>query len=110
MQFYTSLPASPRLAELAQTLSRRGREVTLLPLTALAPARPLRLGPLRIEQSELLQSLAFVNWGLAVLKNGSWQPDIELENGLRADKSTLEARLLVVTPLLRVEEGGQADG
>lgn len=110
MQFYTSLPASPRLAELASTLGRKGRTVTLLPLGTLAPARPLRLGPLRIEHADLLQSLAFTNWSLVLLANGTWQPDSGLEKALRADKTTLEARLRVVAPLLQAEEGGQANG
>ncbi len=106
MQFYTSLPASPQLAELAQTLGRKGRQVTLLPLAELPPARPLRLGPLRIEHGELLQSLAFTNWSLVLLANGTWQPDILLEKALRADKVTLETRLRVVAPLLQAEEAG----
>ena len=109
MRFYTSLPASPQLADLAQTLSRKGRAVELRPLAELPPRRAQRLSPLRVEHAELLQSLAFLNWSLALLTNGTWQPDALLEDGLRADKISLEARLREVTPLLQIQEGGQAN-
>jgi hypothetical protein len=110
MQFYLSLPANPQLATLADSLSRKGRQVRLLPLSDLPPAQPLRLGPLRLEQADLLSSLAFVNWCLALLRNGTWQPDVVLETNLKLDKATMEARLLVVTPLLLAQETGPADG
>ncbi|MDO7885323.1 hypothetical protein [Hymenobacter cheonanensis] len=110
MQFYTSQPTNGHLANLALSLTRPGRQVRLLPLADLPPAQPLRLGPLRIEQSELLTSLAFTNWGLALLANGTWQPDVVLETNLRLDKAALEKRLLEVTQLLTAQEGGQVDG
>ncbi|MGI4762515.1 MAG: hypothetical protein ACRYF0_17520 [Janthinobacterium lividum] len=106
MHFYTSQPANGQLADLALSLSRKGRQVRLLPLTDLPPAQPVRLGPLRLEQSELLTSLAFTNWGLALLYNGTWQPDVALETNLKLDKDALEKRLLEVNKLL-VQEGGQ---
>jgi hypothetical protein len=110
MQFYLSMPANPQLASLAQSLARKGREVRLLPLTDLPPTQPIRLGPLRIEQSELLASLAFINWSLQLLKNGTWQPDAVLESALRLDRAAMEARLLVVTPLLLAGPEGGPEG
>jgi hypothetical protein len=110
MHFYTSQPANGQLASLALSLSRKGREVRLLPLADLPPAQPVRLGPLRIEQTELLQSLAFTNWGLALLDNGTWQPDQVLETNLKLDKDALEKRLTVVNQLLFAQEGGPANG
>lgn len=109
MQFYTSQPANGQLSDLARSLSRKGREVRLLPLADLPPAQPVRLGPLRVEQSELLQSLAFTNWGIALLCNGTWQPDAVLETNLKLDKAALEMRLLEVNQLLTVQEGGIGD-
>lgn len=101
MHFYTSQPASTGpLAELAQSLARPGRPVRLLPLCELPPAQPLRLGPLRVEQQELLTSLAFTNWGLALLHNGTWQPDVVLETNLKLDRDALQTRLVVVNQLL----------
>ena len=105
MQFYTSLPASPRLVELAETLDRPHRPVKLLPLSELPPVRPARLGPLRVEHSELLESLAFTNWSLALLANGTWQPDAKLEDSLLADQQALQGRIHEVAALLRVREG-----
>jgi len=109
MHFYTSQPTSSHLAELAQSLSRRGRQVRLLPLCDLPPAQPIRLGPLRLEQGELLTSLAFTNWGLALLQNGTWQPDAVLETTLKLDKDALEKRLKEVNQLLFVQEGEPED-
>jgi hypothetical protein len=107
MHFYTSQPANNQLGNLALSLSRRGRQVLLLPLAALPPTQPVRLGPLRVEQGELLTSLAFTNLGLRLLANGTWQPDIVLETNLKLDRATLEARLKEVNQLLAVEEGAQ---
>jgi hypothetical protein len=110
MEFYLSMPANPQLAQLATSLSRNGRTVKLLPLAELPPALPIRLGPLRLEQNELFASLAFINWCLLLLQNGTWQPDVALETTLRLDKSALETRLLVITPLLNAAEGGLSNG
>ena len=110
MRFYTSLPASPQLADLADTLSRNGRAVELRPLTELPAQRAQRLAPLRLEHAELLESLAFINWSLALLANGTWQPDAQLETALHADRAVLEARRRALAsllyPLLQAERGG----
>jgi hypothetical protein len=109
MHFYTSQPANSQLAALALSLSRKGRQVRLFPLTDLPPTMPVRLGPLRVEQGELLTSLAFTNWGLALLTNGTWQPDSDLQATLLRDKAALETRLTEVNQLLAGQEAGPAD-
>lgn len=52
----------------------------------------------------MLTSLASTNWGLVLLLNGTWQPDVVLATNLKLDKTTLQTRLVIVNQLLAVQE------
>jgi hypothetical protein len=108
---YTSNPADQGLAGFALALSHNlCRPVRLLPLTQLPAPDALRRQRLRVEQEELLESIAQVEHDLERFHFGEWAPDAGRESGLKSDRDALHARLRAVQAILGLGKGGQDHG
>ncbi|MDO7851588.1 hypothetical protein [Hymenobacter convexus] len=108
---YTSDPADRGLAGFVLALGfNLQRPVRLLPLTRLPAPDPLRLQALRVERTELIESIAQAEHDLERLAYGDVPADAGRENGLKADRDALHARLRAVEAMLRVGKGGLHNG
>jgi len=111
VNLYSSAPNSQLNGFLAALGWNLGREVVLLPLAAMPAPDPLRLQRLRVERTELLESIQHTEWSLDMYASGQWQPDAGRENGLRFDLEALKNRLKGVNAVLgSVEKGGEDNG
>jgi len=108
---YTSDPTDRSLAGFALALGfNMQRPVRLLPLTCLPAPDPLRLQALRVERTELVESISWAEHDLERLAYGDVPADAGRENGLKSDRDALLARLRAVNAMLGVGKGGLHNG
>lgn len=92
---YSSRPETTQLACAFQGLRRAGLALVIRPLAARPTPSPTRKQRLRLlaERDEVCQLLATLGHKLDLIETGQLLPDAGEEQGLRAERDSLQARL-----------------
>ncbi|MGI4870658.1 MAG: hypothetical protein ACRYFX_05700 [Janthinobacterium lividum] len=107
---YSSAPASPQLASAFQSLRNRGIEVVLKPVSALV-CRPHAVAqPAASELLDVSLRLAAIGEQLTHHEQGTHRLDAGTENGLRAERDSLQTRQKALQATIQAQKGGQGNG
>ena len=92
---YSSAPETTQLACAFQNVRRAGHELVVRPLSARPAPNLTRKQRLRLEDERyaVYQLLANIGLKLDMIESGQLRPDVGEEQGLRAERDSLTARL-----------------
>ena len=105
---YSSAPETTQLACAFQNVRRAGHALVVRPLSARPAPTLTRKQRLRLEdeRNAVCQLLATIGHKLDGIEQGTLQPDVGEEPGLRAERDSLQARLRGLQATLAAQQGG----